>query len=78
MPSPALRDSRWENHDFDRAASTAVGTGAMPMDSHGLTSSRAAFATPVGFSAVVVAPSRAFTFGSLDQHMRFTRGFAPT
>jgi hypothetical protein len=32
----------------------------------------------VGFSAAVVAPSRAFTFGSLDQHMRFTRGFAPT
>jgi hypothetical protein len=42
-------ESRWENHDFDRAASAAVGTGAMPTNSLGLTSSSAAFATPVSF-----------------------------
>jgi hypothetical protein len=43
------RDSRWEDHDFDRAASAAVGTRATPTDLHGLTSSSAAFAIPVSF-----------------------------
>jgi hypothetical protein len=36
---PALGESRSEDHCFDRAASAAVGTGAMPTNSHGLTSS---------------------------------------